>query len=32
MEKMKVEWKDMYFEFIFYRDIVSGERIVYEDG
>jgi len=24
MEKMKVEWKDMYFEFIPYRDTVSG--------
>lgn len=23
MEKMKVEWKDMYFEFIPYRDTVS---------
>lgn len=32
MEKMKVEWKDMYFEFIPYRDTVSGERTVYEDG
>lgn len=32
MEKMKVEWKDMYFEFIPYRDTVSGERTIYEDG
>ena len=24
MEKMKVEWKDMYFEFIPYRDTVSA--------
>jgi len=24
MEKMKVEWKDMYFEFIPYRDTVRG--------
>ena len=32
MEKMKVEWKDMYFEFIPYRDTVSGQRTVYEDG
>ena len=32
MEKMKVEWKDMYFEFIPYRDTVSGQRAVYEDG
>lgn len=31
MEKMKVEWKDMYFEFIPYRDTVSGQRVVYED-
>lgn len=29
MEKMKVEWKDMYFEFIPYRDTVSGQRTVY---
>lgn len=26
MEKMKVEWKDMYFEFIPYRDTVSVEQ------
>lgn len=26
MEKMKVEWKDMYFEFIPYRDTVSGQK------
>lgn len=32
MEKMKVEWKDMYFEFTPYRDSVSGHRTVYEDG
>ena len=29
MEKMKVEWKDMYFEFTPYRDTVSGQRTVY---
>jgi len=29
MEKMKVEWKDMYFEFIPYRDTVSEQRTVY---
>lgn len=27
MEKMKVEWKDMYFEFIPYRDTVSRRCI-----
>lgn len=32
MEKMKVEWKDMYFEFIPYRDTVSGQKTVYLDG
>ena len=26
MEKMKVEWKDMYFEFTPYRDTVSRQR------
>lgn len=24
MEKMKIEWKDMMFEFVPYRDTVSG--------
>lgn len=30
MEKMKVEWKDMYFELIPYRDTVSSDDVFFK--